>query len=171
MKRLIFLSLFAVASLLCFVGCSSSDNQLQDLGAKYLLNEEPSDLKSVLEARESLGQDDIVVLGRVGSQSHDTFQPGKAAFVITDTSVEISDHDHAGGDHSDCPFCKAKEGKGPDPSAIVQIVDDGNQVLEHDAQKLLGVEEGQLVVVKGKGRIDETLGLYYVSADGIYVRK
>jgi len=48
-------------------------------------------------------------------------------------------------------------------------VDEQGQRLPIDARKLLGVKENQLVVVRGRPKIDEFGGLV-VSADGIYLR-
>ena len=82
-------------------------------------------------------------------------------------------HEHAahgadGHDHSNCPFCS--RGKDSTNSlAVVEFVDEQGQRLPIDARKLLGVKENQLVVVRGRPKIDEFGGLV-VSADGIYLR-
>jgi hypothetical protein len=46
-------------------------------------------------------------------------------------------------------------------------------VIAVDAQKLLGVAEGQDVVVRGQGFFDPKLGipLIQINADGLYIRK
>jgi hypothetical protein len=47
------------------------------------------------------------------------------------------------------------------------------KVIPLDAQKLLGVAEGQDVVVRGSGFFDPKLGIpvIQINADGLYVRK
>jgi len=155
-------------------GCQQAENPvLVEQRTRYALTEEPTGALSVLEAREHIdtnGADgSIVVLGRIGSDEAGTWEPGKAAFVIVDPTE--AEHDAADADHADnCPFCKAKQGKGPDPTALVKVLDEQGQVVAHDARKLFGLQPGQLVVVRGKPSVDG-VGNLVLAADGVYLRR
>ena len=82
------------------------------------------------------------------------------------------DEEDDGHDHENCPFCKAKRegGKVPNPTAIVQIVDEEQKVLPIDARELFEVEEGDMVVVTGSAQVD-AIGSLTLSAKGVYVRR
>jgi hypothetical protein len=174
MSNTVYLTAITLLATL-FIGCGTTrhdDPAIAAQRAKYILAEEPAGAVGVLDART--GQTDlhnVVVVGRVGGP-HATWEKGKATFVISDPSV---DHDHAnqpGHDEDNCPFCKArkKAGKTPDPTAIVQIRGDDGHILPIDAQELLNIREGQLVVVKGSGDID-TIGNLIVAASGVFIRE
>ena len=68
-----------------------------------------------------------------------------------------------------CPFCRAEKKKQLASTALVQVVDAEGQVPAVDARKLLGLEEGQTIVVRGEAQIDG-LGNLAVRAAGVYVR-
>ncbi len=52
---------------------------------------------------------------------------------------------------------------------MVEMVDQSGQVPPVDAQKLLGLSEGQTVVIRGEATLDK-LGTLVVRSGGIYVR-
>ena len=136
-----------------------------------MLSEEPAGSIGILEARENedaLGE--VVLYGQIGSKN-ETWQEGKATFVITDPTA-LHDEEDDGHDHENCPFCKAKRegGKVPNPTAIVQIVDEEQKVLPIDARELFEVEEGDMVVVTGSAQVD-AIGSLTLSAKGVYVRR
>lgn len=84
-----------------------------------------------------------------------------------------ADHAHeahvAGGhDPSKCKFC-SREMKSEDLRAVVEFVDGTGHRLHTDARDLLGVKRDQLVVVRGRGRV-ESDGYLVVTSDGIYLR-
>ena len=167
------LPVFALVLAALLSGCNSESSIDPDVLAareSYLLAEEPDGSIGILEARgneESL--DEIVLYGQIGSQD-ETWQEGKATFVITDPTA-IHDAADDGHDHENCPFCKAKkEGKAPNPTAIVQVVDDTEKVLPIDARELFDVKEGDMVVVKGTAQVD-AIGSLTLSAKGVYVRR
>lgn len=168
--RLSFIGLIATAII---VGCGtekSIDPAVLSARNTYLLADEPDGSIGILEAREKEGVlDDIVLYGQIGSKDQ-TWQEGKATFVITDPTA-LHDADDDGHDHENCPFCKAKkEGKAPNPTAIVQVVNESKEVLAIDARELFEVEEGDMVVVKGSAQID-AIGSLTLSANGVYVRR
>ena len=55
--------------------------------------------------------------------------------------------------------------------AVVQFVDDQGEILKTDVPTLLGVQPGQVVVVRGHGQLNEKLDLLVVTAGGIHIRK
>jgi hypothetical protein len=77
-------------------------------------------------------------------------------------------HGAGGHDPSNCPFCSS--GKDSSRRAFIQFVDETGHMLHTDARDLLGVEKGQVVVVRGRGKIENS-GYLIVSADGIYLRE
>jgi len=173
------------------LGCQATeDPAVLAERAKYLLDVEPAGAVGVLEAREQFAQPqaaaseqappnetpaasrELVLVGRIGGGVNQTWEPGKAAFVVLDPSAEIPSHDHSAGGHShdNCPFCQAAQKASEDASALIQLVDAQGEVVSIDARKLLPVRDGQLVVVKGQGQIDD-LGNLVVAARGIYLRQ
>lgn len=160
---------FGFALLFGVVGCMSEpsiDAESQAQRDRFLMDEEPTGPIGILEARESnMPLEDVVLYGRVKERVD-----GQAAFWINDPTADI--HDHGDGhDHANCKFCKAKKESGVDPTAIVKFVDDDDKILTFDPKTLLGVEAGQMVVVKGKAELDDTIGLMTVKADGLYIRQ
>ena len=72
-------------------------------------------------------------------------------------------------DAENCPFCRAKKKKLLASTALVQVVDAQGSVPAVDARKLLGLEEGQIIVLRGEAQIDG-LGNLAVRAARVYVR-
>jgi hypothetical protein len=123
-------------------------------------------------AAQPAGQEQpLVLVGRVGAGADQTWDPGKAAFVVMDPAAEIPTHEHGSGhDHDNCPFCQAEQKARTDSTALVKVIDESGAVLAVDARKLFSLVEGQLVVVRGTGSIDG-LGNLVVAAQGIYPRR
>jgi hypothetical protein len=148
-------------------------NFMQDM----LLEDEPPgargvmDVKSELQNREDPGNwTDVVLVARIGGIEGETWDPKRAAFMVVDQSVVESEATHESPQHDadNCPFCRANRKKLLASTALVQIVDSSGQVPSMHARKLLGVEEGQTIVLQGKGRIDG-LGNLAVRATGVFV--
>ncbi len=169
-RKLLILALGAVA------GCGAS-NATEDAGALldgqgFLLNDEPEGAVSIVDAKAALGtHDDVVLLGRIAAGDQSPWHAGKAAFLVSDAAALVDDHEHHHecDDHSNCKFCGEKTSI-TDRLAIVQFVDEQGQVLPIDARKLLGVQDNDLVVVRGRGKVD-SLGNLTLNAAGIYVRR
>ncbi|MHB8864809.1 MAG: hypothetical protein ACYC6N_20570 [Pirellulaceae bacterium] len=149
-------------------------------GAAYLLNAEPEAAQSVVDARALLEEKkepwDIVVVGRIDGLGQPTWDPERAAFMIADLSLapekgnQQAEHDETPQHDADnCPFCKVKKKKELAGLALIQVVDSSGTTLAVDARQLLGLSEGQIVVVRGEGQVD-SLGTLVVRARGIYVR-
>ncbi|MCA9218657.1 MAG: hypothetical protein KDB27_36560, partial [Planctomycetales bacterium] len=96
---------------------------------------------------------------------------GQAAFWINDPTAEIH-HDHEGHDAENCAFCKSQKENSVNSTAVVQLVDDKNEPIAIDS-RLLGVEKGQMVVVKGEADYDKTLDVLTVNVrgNGVYIRQ
>jgi hypothetical protein len=142
-----------------------------------LLEREPANSRGVLEVRSDLEDgaapdqwSEIVLVGRIGSIEGETWDPNRAAFVIVDQSyVEPEQtHDSPQHDADNCPFCRANRKKAFASSALVEILDADGQIPAMHAGRLLGVDQGQTVVLQGQGRID-ALGNLAVRATGVYV--
>ena len=117
---------------------------------------------------------EIVLIGRIEGGETGAWNEGSAAFFLSDAAatIELDEEDHAhepGHDHENCPFCN-REKSLAESRAIVQFLGDDGKVLPIDARELLSVEEGQLVIVQGQGKVDD-LGTLIVAASGIYVRR
>ncbi len=139
---------------------------------RVLLAEEPAGAMSIADAKAKLGPapQPVVVAGRIGGKGTSPFGKNEATFSM----LEIPADDHAakpGHKADDCPFCKKRTANSP--IAAVSFAGTDGAVIAVDAQKLLGVAEGQDVVVRGQGFFDPKLGIpvIQINADGIYIRK
>ncbi len=171
----------ALAGLL-LAGCSRSAirnaGQADGLAAAFLLKEEPSGARNVLDIRAELegrekrgGAIPVVLVARIGGVEGATWDPNRAAFTVQDVPAAgpAESDPPAQHDADNCPFCRAKKKQQLASTALVQVVDAQGQVPAVDARKLLGLEEGQTIVVRGEAQIDG-LGNLAVRATGVYVR-
>jgi hypothetical protein len=136
-----------------------------------VLAEEPAGAVSLAAARGTLGLEPkpVVVAGRIGGKGMEPFLDGKAEFSL----LEIPEDDHAekpGHNADDCPFCKKRQANAT--MAAVQFLGADGKAIPLDARKLLGVEKGQDVVIRGTAVFNAKLGvpIIQVTADGIFVR-
>ncbi len=169
------------ALLMLLAGCHGSSGVDFSGGGRRpqfpLLEEQPPgsrgviETKSDLESRENPDQwTEIVLAARIGGIEGETWDPDRAAFGVMDLSrVEPEQtHDSSQHDADNCPFCRANRKKLLASTALVEIVDATGQVPPVHAGKLLGIEEGQAIVLRGEGRIDG-LGNLAVRATGVFV--
>ena len=167
-----------LASLLLAVGCTqesstttTSTNTTPEAsidGSRFLLNEEPAEAATVIEAREdSEDGQDIVLVGRIGG-SVNPWVEGRAAFSIVDPTLKACSD--IPGDECEKPwdYC-CETHKLPTSTAFVKFVGDDGRPLYADARELLNLKELQTVVVHGKAKRDEA-GNLTVLADGLFVR-
>lgn len=165
-------------------GCQHSGSTGRDAasaaGALYLLDAEPPAAKSVVDVRALLeakqAPQDIVVVGRISGLTQPTWDPERAAFMVADESLagkreavkdehdETPKHDAEG-----CPYCRDKLKEELAGLALVEVVDADGSVPPVDARDLLGLRDGQTVVIRGQGEIDP-LGALVVRTKGLYVR-
>ena len=176
--KLQFSVVVILASLLLAVGCTqesstttTSTNTTPEAsidGSRFLLNEEPAEAATVIEAREdSEDGQDIVLVGRIGG-SVNPWVEGRAAFSIVDPTLKACSD--IPGDECKKPwdYC-CETHKLPTSTAFVKFVGDDGRPLYADARELLNLKELQTVVVHGKAKRDEA-GNLTVLADGLFVR-
>jgi hypothetical protein len=151
-------------------GCGAAvDARVAAQRKRLVLAEEPSGATSIADARKNLiVQPEVTLVGLVGAADQEAFPPGSASFVLSEAPA-AGHHHGAGHDADNCPFCRhrAKE----TPLALVQFVDEQGEILKTDAPTLLGVEAGQVVVVRGRGKWNDKLELLVVKAGSIHIRK
>lgn len=138
-------------------------------GSQFILNEEPSEAATVIEAREkSEDGEDVVLVGRIGGSVNPWIE-GRAAFSIVDQSLKACSD--IPGDECKIPwdYC-CETHKLPASTAFVKFVDDEGRPLKADARELLSLKELQTVVVRGKAKRDEA-GNLTVLANGLFVRE
>jgi hypothetical protein len=147
------------------------------MGQRFLLAEEPAGAIGILEFREetaaagdeeSAEPRDIILLGKIGGGGHATWSPTSAEFRLIDPTFELEAGDHVCTD-GNCPFCKGKDEKDK-AQAIVSLVDADGRIPAADARKLLPLEEGQIVVVRGQAEVN-SLGVLVIRASGLSVRR
>lgn len=133
----------------------------------YLVSSEPRGAVAVGDARDSVKDDqEVVLVGRIGG-SAEPFVNGVAAFTIVDSKV---------------PHCTAEEGcptpwdycceqdQVKDNIAVVKVVDAQGKPVSQDARALLGVKELSTVVVHGKAKRDAD-GNLALLADQVYLKE
>jgi len=152
-------------------GVASAEIDVAAIRGGLLLAEEPAGAVSIADAKAKLGPtpQPVVVAGRIGGRGTSPFGKDEASFSM----LEIPTDDHAakpGHKPDDCPFCMKRAASSP--LAAVSFSGADGKVIPLDAQKLLGVAEGQDVVVRGTGFFDPKLGIpvIQVRADGLYIR-
>jgi hypothetical protein len=161
------------------IGCSPSDSETrigtgpQLDSSLYLLASEPETSLGVREARQSVvDQDEIIVVGRIGGALN-PWVDDRAAFQIVDTSLKACSDDKPEGAHTSCPtpwdYC-CESDKLPTSMALVQFADQDGKVLRQDARSLFDVVELQTVVVQGMARRDDAGNLTIV-ADRMFIRQ
>jgi hypothetical protein len=175
------------ATLLLVAACGGCGNSSGTSGgsvgaarAKYLLATEPAAAQSVMDVHSQLEEQkapaDVVIVGRIGGLGQPTWDPEQAAFMVADLS--LAQEAEAAQEHHDetpkhdadnCPFCRVQKKKELAGLALVQVVDAEGSVPPVDARELLGLCDGQTIVIRGKGEVD-SLGTLVVRTDGIYVR-
>jgi hypothetical protein len=167
-RAMILLTLY----LLTLPGCTESGGSTAVAPPerqKFLAATEPQGATSIAQAKATAAREsgDVVLVGQILDSQFNPFQEGKASFVLSE--LPDDGHAHKGHDPKDCPFCKRRAAKAP--KAIVQCNDASGKLLPIDAQTLLGVAPDQVIVVRGRGKVDPNLDLFVVEADRIFIRR
>jgi len=172
MKSVIGTAALVAATAFVAIGCGNdettdSENAGID-GSAYLLKEEPKGGIDVINARETVKDDDeVVVVGRIGG-SKNPWVKDRAAFSIVDSSLlACSDNPE---DNCPTPWDYCCADNLAQSKVLVKFVDDEGKLVKADAKKLLDLKELQTVVVKGKAERDKA-GNLRILATGIYVRQ
>ena len=157
------------------VGCASetapttpaASNETSAPSSTYVVATEPGGALPVGDARESIkDQEDVVLVGRIGGSAK-PFVDGVAAFTIVDSKVPYCSPEEG------CPtpwdYC-CEQNQVKDNIAMVKIVDSDGKPVAQDARALLGVKELSTVVVSGQAERDEE-GNLAVLASQVYVKE
>ena len=162
------LGLFAVLLTACG-GQPNVDAKLLELRQATLLTEAPAKFVTVDVAKKSdlSKQDSVTIEGCVDLTLQSDANKDKAIFVIR----EVLENDHGGSEHdpANCPFCKRRLAAAA--KAAVAIVDKDDKVLPYGAVELLGSNQGDLVIVQGKAKLDKDLDILRIRSSNVHVRK
>jgi hypothetical protein len=151
------------------------------------LPNDPADVLAVIKRLKSRsaqpGESDPVevsVVGQIGgmpnpwSDTHPDFPwfAGQASLFLLDTKIAAQFAKHAkshGGNHN-CAFCQRLAAKHAHSVAVVNFVDEKGEILKIDARELLGLQENERIVVRGRA---ELLGgtMLVIHADGVHFRR
>ncbi len=160
-----------VAIALIVAGCSGGTNGPSSEGEAFLTSTAPADPLGVVDLKNNLiaglAVGPSVIEGRVGGLDNETFDPNQAAFMVRDLNLKDETHDH-GGDSSHCEFCQANKLNQLESMALVRIVDESGNVVQADAQNLLGLKENHIVVAEGEGVIED--GTMVFNASKVFIR-
>ncbi|MEQ9409128.1 MAG: hypothetical protein RIK87_15440 [Fuerstiella sp.] len=158
----------AMVCLLLAAGCGETvDPRIAELRQALVLASAPGEETSISRIRTALQEDgaaeevDVIIRGRITAGDFPPWEPGKAAFILTDATGHEGESDH---DPWACPFCSRNI---DDYLAKVRFYQNGS-VIDIDARELFNVTDGQLVLITGKAVIDDEDKLA-VSADGMYI--
>lgn len=187
--------LLSLAVLAIAVGCTReaaepvvsnlSNEETVELRLQLLSEEEPADAKTVVEVRDALADTgeapaeptDVAVVGQIGgmpnpygaeTQPQFPWVDGQAVFFLVDptTAAQFKNHQHAKGE--ECSFCMGKARDLVDTVAMVRLQDKAGEVVAARADELLGLAEGDSVIVTGTARNE--LGTLVINASGIHPR-
>lgn len=155
--------LYLAVATLAIAGCETGpaiDPATLALREKYVLTTEPANAVTLEKAKTEIAEHPaVVVKGKVG----ETFETGKASFIISEI---LESHNHAPGEEDNCPFCKHRAKNAP--KAIVQFLNDRQEIVPIDARELLGVAKDQVVTIKGNATLD-SLQTLVINASGVYL--
>lgn len=167
-----FVGLAALALVVTAAVAAHAEVDVNAVRGTLLLAEEPAGAVTLAAAKAKLtpAPQPIVVAGRIGGRGTEPFGRNEATFSM----LEIPADDHAkkpGHKPDDCPFCKKRNANSP--IAAVTFLGADGKVIPLDAQQLLGLADGQDVVVRGTGFFDPKLGIpvLQITGDGLFIRK
>lgn len=176
MPRIAGLFICILAASVFWYGCSGAPSAGPTAeGLAALLDAEPADPSGVVELKSSIitglaaMDGSTAIVGKV--LSGQDWDIDKATFMVRELpSDDEAAHDHGDGDHSECAFCQAKEGKDMASMALVRIVNEAGEVLPIDARKLLGLQENDIIVAQGSGSIDDDGTLSFTTSK-LFIRR
>ena len=181
MQKSISFSVALVAVMLLNSGCTKQQAvpsydpaALAEAREKFLLDQEPVGVQGVLDVQEEyVKPHDVVLVGQIGGVAN-PWSPGKAAFILADP-ITVSEFSETGTEHicddPGCKFCqRQKINKLKEGLAAVEFLATDGTVVPIDARQLFSVSDRQMVVVRGKVKVND-LGCLVVAADGLYVRR
>ncbi|TWT59256.1 hypothetical protein [Allorhodopirellula solitaria] len=160
-------------------GTSESASGAGSPNSEHLLQTPPADPMSLTQAAEDLSAEqasggaagasqEMVLIGKIDAGDFPAFQAGQATFMLSELPAEghgLDDPDH----EDNCPFCKRRAEKAP--KAIVNLVGADGDTLATDARELLGVAEGDRVMVVGSATFDEAVNAITLQCHGVYFKR
>lgn len=170
------LGMLLVGLTIAAVGCQQQDARVMELRKQLVLADEPAGASSIeatlAKAKETEAEDlgEVVLVGRIGAGEFEPWAKGQASFLMSEALPETDHAATPGHDPANCPFCRRRAEKAASFTALVQFRDDQGAILPIDARELLGVEQNQVVVVRGKAKMDQ-VGTLVIAADGIHIRR
>ncbi len=162
-------AILTVAIGLLPVGCDRSlSPEVVAWRKEFVAAREPDGAITLTEAKAKLSEEsDVTIVGRVGSGKLDPFDKSKAVFILAE--APSADHAHESGhDEKECVFCRRKLEEAP--LAHVEFRDASGSPIAMSAKDLLGISEGRIVVVQGRGKYDSELDTVTMTARSLYVR-
>ncbi|MCH2212553.1 MAG: hypothetical protein MK110_14710 [Fuerstiella sp.] len=143
---LLILLCMAIAGSGCNVPLS---DEVTSMRAEWLVQKPPTGATPISEIKGRLASGElgagsvVVVRARINAGEMSPWTRDQAAFVVTDATGHDGSEDH---NPHQCPFCRRDI---MDHIALVRCMAGDGQLVPMDARKLLGVAEGELLVVQG----------------------
>ena len=157
-------------ALVLFSGCDEAgDPQIELLRERFVVTTAISGETSVSSIRKVLQQEDasksvpVIIRGQISAGDLPPWEPGKAAFALTDTTGHDGDTEH---DPHTCPFCSRNI---QNYMANIYFRDESGNTIAIDSRKLFDVKEKQTVILQGQGMMAED-GTLEVDAQKMYIR-
>lgn len=170
---LVVVAACSLCGLIAQVGCgrspvaadSAARASVAEVDRSLILSQEPPGAISVANAKR-IGKDgqQVAVVGWIAGSEQPIIQ-GRAAFTIVD--LELPPLECAATPYSFC--CMAKETLLPN-LIMVKFVDDHGATLTKDARTLLGIKEGDVVVVQGRLQCHEDGTVSSIIAEKVFLR-
>lgn len=163
-----------VATVVTLSGCtqpsSSAESSPAATGLQYLLSKAPEQPMQVAAARESVKDNDkVVIVGRIGFGA-EPWVEDQAVFDLMDSSLKACSDIEGDGCPIPWDYCCEDAKKIAKGRVLVKVVDQSGAVVKTEAPKLLGVKELQTVIVEGTAERNDA-GNLVVMATGVYVKK
>lgn len=119
----------------------------------------------ILNETAKLSSRPLVLVGKIDAGDFPAFEKDRATFMLSELPAE--GHGGDDPDHEDnCPFCKRRAANAP--KAIVNLVNDNGETIPTDARELLGVRQGDSIIVVGEATFDPTVKMLTIQSEGVY---
>ncbi|MEM9409816.1 MAG: hypothetical protein AAGA30_01805 [Planctomycetota bacterium] len=166
----ILVLVLAPVALLSLVSGCGSDKLAEQARAssEFLLASAPATKQTIGTAQKSVdSQPEVVIEGWVDLKALEA-KNNKAVFMLREI-LEDSDHGGSNHDPSSCPFCKRRMEAAP--KAAIAFRGEDNKIIEKDVAALLPIEHGDIVIIKGTGKMPKDSKILQVTASGIFLTK
>ena len=141
---------------LVLTGCGTPvDPQVLKIREQFLSEQPKGSETPVAEIRKAMQSGDLkpdtsfTIRVRINAGEISPFSNGTARFFVTDATGHDGDEEH---DPHECPFCRRDV---KSMMALVEFKDASEKVLQIDARELFDFKEFDLLVLEGKGHLDE----------------